>query len=149
MQLIGALVFVVLAILSLRGMLWAYVAFVLLGLLYFPARVGFHLNPTACVLAVDARLALFSLTNYAHIVLFAVFFLMTRTQVRGSGWTRLAWAGVITVIMGILVELAEGMTGRGHCRLRDLIPDTAGAIVGAAIVAAWGASRKRTLRSPS
>jgi hypothetical protein len=147
MQLIGGLVFVVLAILSLRGVLWAYVAFVLLGLLYFPARVGFDLNPTACELAVDARLALLSLTNYPHIVLFAIFFVMTCCQLRGSGGTTFAWAGVITVSMGILVELAEGIAGRGHCRLRDLVPDTAGALVGAGIVAARAGLRRRALRS--
>jgi hypothetical protein len=38
-------VFLVLGILALRGIRWAYAAYVLLGLLYFPARVGFRLNP--------------------------------------------------------------------------------------------------------
>lgn len=65
-----ALVFFVLGILALRGVRWAYVTFVVLGLLYFPARIGFRLDPRACQLAIDLPLALFSLTNYAHIGLF-------------------------------------------------------------------------------
>lgn len=41
--------------------------------------------------------------------------------------------------MGIYVELAEGITGIGTCRLRDLIPDMAGALVGAVV---WVLYRK-------
>src|SRR2546425_5797869 len=36
---------VVLALLSLLGARWAYVAFLVLGLLYFPMRVGFRFDP--------------------------------------------------------------------------------------------------------
>jgi uncharacterized SAM-binding protein YcdF (DUF218 family) len=59
-----------LVVLSLRGVRWAYAAFVLLGLLCFPAKAGFRLDPTACQLALDIPLALLSLTSYAHVVLF-------------------------------------------------------------------------------
>jgi hypothetical protein len=55
--------FLVLGILSLRGVRWAYVTFVLLGLLYFPASVGFRLNPRPCELIPDVPLAVHSLTN--------------------------------------------------------------------------------------
>lgn len=149
MRLIGAFVFLVLAVMSLRRMRWAYVAFVLLGLFYFPAKVGFQFSPRACEFALDLPLAMFSLTNYAHIVLFALFFVMTSAQVRGAGWSTLLWAGVITLAMGLMVELAEGVTGSGHCRLRDLVPDTAGAVLGAAIVAVWWHVRSRKTRSSS
>jgi hypothetical protein len=71
MQLIIFFGFLVLAVLSLRGARWAYIVFVLLGVLYFPARVGFRLDPQPCELAFNASLAIYSLTNYAHIVLFA------------------------------------------------------------------------------
>jgi VanZ family protein len=143
MRLIGALTLLVLALMSLRGVRWAYGAFVLLGLLYFPAKVGFRFSPPACELALEIPLAIFSLTKYAHIVLFAFFFLMTSAQLRGMGWSAFAWAGVMTLIMGALVELAQGVTGKGHCRLRDLVPDTAGAFLGAAVVAAWRLVRRR------
>ena len=143
MRLIGAFVYLVLAVLAFRRMRWAYVAFVLLGLLYFPARVGFHFSPRACETALDVPLALWSLTNSGHIILFAIFFVMTRVQLRGVGWSTMAWTGMITLMMGVLVELAEGVTGNGHCRLRDLVPDSAGAMLGAAIVTVWQQVRSK------
>lgn len=76
--------FFVLGVLSLRGVRWAYVTFVVLGLLYFPASVGFRFDPQPCELTFDLPLAVYSLTNYAHIVLFVLFFLMTRAQLRMS-----------------------------------------------------------------
>ncbi|HLL75093.1 MAG TPA: hypothetical protein VK421_07480 [Pyrinomonadaceae bacterium] len=126
--------FLVLGVLSLRGMRWAYVAFVTLGLLYFPAKVGFRLNPRPCQLTFDASLAIHSLTNYGHIVLFAIFFVMSSAQFRVSNWSALAWAGLAAIAMGALVELAQGVTGEGNCRSRDLIPDAAGILVGATVV---------------
>lgn len=79
---------------------------------------------------------MFSLTNYAHIVLFGIFFLFSafhaiadRTSIRSA----LTFAAIATVLMGALVELAEGATGSGHCRLRDLIPDGAGIVLGALV----------------
>lgn len=122
------------AILAMFGVRWAYFAFVLLGLLYFPASVGFRLDPQPCELAFDMRLAVHSLTNYAHIVLFALFFVMTSAQLRMSKWSDFAWASMATIVMGVLVEVGEGVSGRGHCRLRDLIPDTVGVVLGSLIV---------------
>jgi hypothetical protein len=136
------LLFFVLGVLSLRGIRWAYVTFVLLGLLFFPARVGFHFDPQPCELAINIPLAIFSLTNYAHIVLLALFFLMSRAQLRMSNWSAFGWAALATIVMGMLVELAEGVTGKGHCRLRDLIPDAAGILLGSVIVLAWNGIRR-------
>ena len=47
-----------LAVLSLRGMCWAYVAFIILGLLYFPLKVGFRFDPHPCELIFGSRLAI-------------------------------------------------------------------------------------------
>jgi len=58
-----------LGILSLRGARWSYVAFVVLGLLYFPMKVGFRPEPHPCELTFDISLSIYSLTNYPHIVL--------------------------------------------------------------------------------
>jgi hypothetical protein len=143
MKLLLNLGFLVLGILSLRGLRWAYITFVVLGLLYFPASVGFRLNPQPCELALSIRLAVFSLTKYAHIVLFAWFFLITSAQFRMHHWAAFAWAALAAITMGILVELAEGITGSGHCRLRDLIPDTAGILIGAGIVLLWNRIRRK------
>jgi hypothetical protein len=135
------LIFIVLAILSMRRVRWAYITFVVLGLFYFPASVGFRLNPQPCQLAFDMPLAIHSLTNYAHIVLFALFFLMTSAQFQISNWQGFAWAALAAVTMGVLVELAQGLTGNGHCRSRDMIPDTAGIMLGAVIVLLWNRMR--------
>ena len=145
MKLLVYLGFLVLGILSLRGVRWAYITFVLLGLLYFPASVGFRLNPQPCELAFNVPLAIYSLTNYAHIVLFALFFLMTSAQLRMYHWSAFAWAAIAGIIMGVLVELAEGITGNGHCRSRDLIPNAVGILLGSVIVLLWNRIR-RTLQ---
>lgn len=143
MLLVSVPVFLVLALLALYGVRWAYVTFVSLGLLFFPARVGFRIHPQPCELVVDIPLAIFSLTKYAHIALFAVFFVLTFVQFRRSNPSRWAWAALATVVMGVLVELAEGVSGTGHCRLRDLIPDSVAILPGAAIAWLWDDVRKR------
>lgn len=134
MKFFVSLMFVVLGILSVRGKLWAYITFVVLGLLYFPASAGFRLNPQPCELALDVPLAIHSMTNYGHIVLFILFFLMTSAQFRMSSWSGFGWAAAAAITVGALVELAEGITGNHHCRARDLIPDAAGILLGAGIV---------------
>lgn len=123
----------VLGVLSLRGVRWAFVAFCVLGLLYFPAKAGFRLAPNPCQLTFDISLAVHSMTNYGHIVLFALFFLMARAQFRMSNWQAFAWAALATIVMGVLVEVAQGVTGEGNCRTRDLIPDAIGILVGSII----------------
>ena len=131
-------VFVVLGALAFRPSRWAYFTFVALGVLFFPARVGFHFHPQPCECALSVPLALFSLTNYGHLVRFTIFFLMTSAQMRSALLrTQLLLATGAVMAMGIYVELAEGFTGEGHCRLRDLVPDLAGAIVGAVILTLW------------
>jgi hypothetical protein len=42
--------------------------------------------------------------------------------------------------MGALLELAEGISGLHHCRLRDLLPDAAGAVLGWGVLWAGQAS---------
>jgi hypothetical protein len=134
-------VFLALAVLSLRGVRRAYVTFVLLGLFYFPASVGFRFDPQPCELTFGISPAVHSLTNYAHIVLFTLFFLMTSAQLRMTDWAAFGWAALAALAMGGLVELAQGLTGKGHCRLRDLIPDTAGILLGSVIVLLWNRIR--------
>jgi len=135
-----------LAILALRGVRWAYGLYVVVGLLYFPVSVGFQLNPRACQLAFSVPLAALSLANFAHIVLFAFFFVVTSAQF--SMKTPAVWVGVamMTVAMGVLVEVAQSVTGNGNCRVRDLVPDSAGAIVGAAVVFVWPRLRRQRIQ---
>lgn len=128
------LIRVVLGILALRGFRWAYVSFLLLGLLYFPIQSGFTFHIPACQLSFGLPLALHSLRNFPHIVLFAIGFVLTAAQFRLSRWRDFVFAAAIIVTFGALVELFQGITREGNCRLRDLIPDTAGALIGALIV---------------
>ena len=101
MKLFVFLLFLVLGILSLRGARWAYITFVVLGLLYFPVSVGFRLDPQPCELTFDMLLAIHSLTNYKHIVLFVLFFLMTSAQFRMSNWLAFAWALTALTMGGV------------------------------------------------
>jgi hypothetical protein len=121
-------------LLAFRGIRWAYVSYIALGLLYFPASVGFELHPRACQLGLSWELAWFSLRNWAHIMLFAIFYLMTMAQFRVRSGRAFAWAFAIVLAMGAAVEIAEGVTGSRNCRLRDLVPDAAGGLIGMAVV---------------
>ena len=42
----------------------------------------------------------------------------------------------------VLVEVAEHISGSGHCRLRDLIPDAVGIMLGSGTVFLWNRMRK-------
>ena len=144
-QTAGGLLSVVLIAFSLRGNRIAYALFVVLGLAYFPMKAGFDLEPRACQFALDAEQAAMSVTNFGHIVLFALFFFMTYAQLsaplraKASG---LVLAAVIALTMGALVEGAQGITGYGNCRLRDLIPDAIGIALAAGATTAWAALRR-------
>ena len=131
----------VFGLLAFRGIRCAYGTYLVLALLYFPAQVGFHFHPRACQLGISVDLALFSLGNWAHIVLFAMFYVMTMAQFRTRTWRAFVWTAVIVVTMGAIVEALEGVTGNHNCRLRDLVPDAAGAAIGVAVMVAWSGTR--------
>ena len=140
------MVLIVCLLLAIWRNRWAYAAFVLLGLIYFPLTQGFQLSPKACELLPSVGLAIYSLRNYPHIVGFSFFFVLSYIQFDGArGLSRFAWAALATLTMGALVELAEGISGLGHCRMRDLIPDAAGALLGATYVLVWNLARKQLL----
>src|SRR6266566_6440612 len=136
---VGAGVLALLALIALRGKRWAYLAFVVLGLLYFPAQTHFHVHVPKCEqLLPTMHVLVLSLHNYAYIALFAGFYWMSWVQFERSD-ARGIWALLATLLVGALVEIAEGMTmtGRGHCRVRDLVPDAAGALGAALLLAVW------------
>jgi len=142
---IGAGVLALLALITLRGKRWAYFAFVVLGLLYFPAQTHFRVHVPKCEqLLPTIQVLVVSLHNYAYIALFAGFYWMSWVQFRRTD-ARVVWALLATLLVGVLVEIAEGMTmtGRGHCRLRDLVPDAAGALGAALLLAVWSRLRRK------
>jgi hypothetical protein len=140
---VGAGVLALLALIALRGKRWAYLAFVVLGLLYFPAQTDFRVHVPKCEQLIPTmRLVVLSLHNYAYIALFAGFYWMSWVQFRRTD-ARVIWALLATLLGGALVEVAEGMTGRGHCRVRDLVPAAAGALGAALLLAVWSRLRRK------
>src|SRR6266498_4380829 len=144
---VGAGVLALLALLTLRGKRWAYPAFVVLGLLYFPAQTHFHVHAPKCEqLLPTLHVLVLSLQNYAYIALFAGFYWMSWVQF-GRSDARGVWALLATLLVAALVEIAEGMTGGGrgqvHCRVRDLAPDAAGALGAALLLAVWARLRRK------
>jgi len=135
------IVSIVCGLLAFLGIRWAYITFIVLGLLYFPLHVGFQFHPRACQMGISLQLAWVSLGNWGHVVLFAIFYVMTMAQFRRRTWRAFAGAAVIVIGMGAAVEIAEGATGDRNCRLRDLVPDAAGGLLGMALVAAWARIR--------
>jgi len=135
----------------------AFTGFIVLGLFSFALRAGWParpLVPTACELLVGPALALHSFRNTPHILLFVFCYFLARAQFRWAVADAHARrrggveAFALTLVIGALVELAQGASGAGHCRLRDLLPDATGALLGWAILVAlmtaytrWGRSR--------
>src|SRR5467141_1204212 len=142
---VGAGVLVLLALIALRGKRWAYFAFVVLGLLYFPAQTHFRVHAPKCEqLLPTIQVLVLSLHNYAYVALFAGFYWMSWVQFRRSD-ARGVWALLATLLVAAIVEIAQGMTmtGRGHCRVRDLVPDVAGALGAALLLAIWSRLRRK------
>ena len=132
------LIFVVpLALLSLRGSRWAYCAFVLFAIGFLPARAGFQIQPLLCETQVSVAGALYSLQNWKHVLLCMIVALMTLAQFHERAAREVVVAILATVSLGFVAELEQGFFRNGHCRMRDLVPDTAGAMLGAAVGFAW------------
>ncbi|MFN2570847.1 MAG: hypothetical protein ABR537_04425, partial [Gemmatimonadales bacterium] len=85
-----------------------------------------------------------SLQSYAYIALFAGFYWMSWVQVRRTESRFVfVWALLATLLVAALVEVAQGVTGRGGCRVRDLVPDAAGALGAALLLAIWSRVRRK------
>ena len=117
---------------ALRASRWTYSIVFPLSLLYFPLKAG-GVRPVECEWTFSASLAVHSLGNIQHIVGFAIFFLLSVAQLPNARHA-ISWSFLACFAMGLLVEIAEGATGIHHCRMRDLIPDMAGACIGAMAV---------------
>ncbi len=133
---IGIVAWLVLFVFALRGARWAYAIFIILALVWIPARTGFHLHRPPCDMQFTLDLTFNALKKYKHVSLFGAFFLMTWVQVRRSRHPLLI-AAAATIAVGILIELEEGATGTGYCHATDLLPDAIGALLGAFIATLW------------
>jgi hypothetical protein len=118
------------------------------GVLSIPARTGFHLRAPACDLRLTSQNLAASLTKVPHIVLFAFFFLLTVAQFDRIDRKTIAWSFFATVGLGLLIELEEGATRTGYCRMTDVVPDAWGALIAMApLMAAVMIYRQWTSRS--
>ena len=149
MKFIGFLIFLVLAVLALRGARWAFVAFSLMIPLSFFAFTGFRPSPKPCELPFDLPLAIQSLTNYGHIILFAFYFLVATRHYRLSGWSPWGWSAGLTMAVGAAMEVAQAVSGIHHCKTVDLIPDFVGVLLGLMLVTLGEHMATRRQRLPS
>ncbi len=129
---------------ALRASRWTYSIVSPLSLLYFPLKAG-GVRPVECEWTFSASLAVYSLLNIQHLVGFAIFFMISVAQLPNVKHA-IAWSFLACFALGFLVEIAEGATGIHHCRMRDLIPDMAGACIGA--IAVLIERRLAPLRTP-
>ena len=105
-------------------------------------QAGWRVHAVQCEWTFSSSLAVYSLRNFHHVAGFIIFFLLTFAQMPNVKRPYL-WSFAASLALGFLVEIAEGATGIHNCRMRDLIPDMAGAVIGAAIVTAILAIRRR------
>ena len=107
---------------------WLYATYMIIAVTRIPARTRFHLVAPAC----DARLTLDnaarSMTKLPHMVLFGLFALLTAAQFTRLDRRTIYWSLAATVALGLIVELEEGATRTGNCRITDVLPDVAGAL---------------------
>lgn len=143
MRQLAGILHAVLALIAIFGVRWAYIGYVLTGVAAIPARTGFRLVTPRCETVPTLQYAAISLTNYAHIILFAIFFLITLAQFRVKNARAFAWSFLAVIIMGLIIELEQGATRSGHCRMRDLIPDAAGAAIAACLFLLFNQGRRR------
>ena len=86
-----------------------------------PARTGFQMRLPACDTRLSLHNAQLSMTKVPHVVLFGFFFLLTALQFDRIGRRMLGWSFVATLGLGLLVEIEEGATRTGNCRLTDRV----------------------------
>jgi VanZ family protein len=108
-----------------------------------PARTGFRLDGRRCDVRLTLENAQLSLTKVPHIVLFGAFFLITVVQFDHIDRKAFAWSLLAALALGLLVEVEEGATRTGNCRLTDVLPDLCGALIGMALIVAIIAARDR------
>ena len=129
--------------LALWGFRWAFVAYVVAALSWMFVDSGFTLHAPQCEWPITLQGAALSMTKFGHILLFGLFFVITIRQFKTVDRRSILISILATVLMGFIVELEEGMTGAGNCRMRDLVPDAAGALIAAAVIAAMDRVRRR------
>jgi hypothetical protein len=129
-----------------RSRRWGYTLFMIAGVLRIPAQAHFRFYAPVCDLGMAWDNARISLVKVPHFVLFGIFFLLTAWQFDRPDRRAFSWSLVATLALGVLVELEEGATRTGNCRLADLLPDLGGGLLAMALLLAFMLLRNRASR---
>jgi hypothetical protein len=121
----------------------------LVAVLRIPARTGFRLAAPACDTRLTLANAILSMTKVPHIALFAIFFVLTALQFEQLDQRTMRWSLLATIALGVLVELEEGASRTGNCRLTDVLPDITGALIAGAALLGAKMVRDRARRARS
>jgi VanZ family protein len=122
---------------------WIYGIYMLMAIASIPARTGFRLNSPKCDTRWTVENIGLSLTKVPHIVLFGIFFLLTVIQFNEVDRRAILCSLLATVGLGLLVEIQEGATRTGNCRITDVLPDVLGALLVAALLFGFVLIRRR------
>ncbi len=124
---------------------WIYGAWMILAVTRIPARTGFRVAWPTCDTALTLEDLALSLTKVPHIVMFGAFFLITLIQFDRVDRRSLAWSIVATAAISFVVEIEQGATRTGNCRMTDVAPNLLGALIVAVLIAAAVALRNRII----
>ncbi|MGI9077708.1 MAG: VanZ family protein [Gemmatimonadaceae bacterium] len=124
---------------------WLYGAYMLFAIARIPARTGFRMALPVCDTDLTVTNMALSLTKVPHVVLFGAFFLLTILQFNQVNRRSLTLSLLITVALSLLVELEQGATRTGNCRLTDVLPNAVGAIIAMTLLGVGSAIRGRTV----
>jgi 4-amino-4-deoxy-L-arabinose transferase-like glycosyltransferase len=120
----------------------------LIAVTRIPARTTFHLVAPACDTRLTLDNAARSMTKVPHMVLFGLFALITAAQFNRFDRRTLYWSVVAAAALGLIVELEEGATRTGNCRITDVLPDIVGALAVLAPLAVAIASIRAARANP-
>lgn len=138
--LVFAVIILVLALLKNRAFGWkiafhsVYGIFIVFAILAIPYRTGFQLVSPTCEIVPSIEGAVQALGKLPHIILFGLFFILAAIQFPRSWRSRFLWAMLATIAFGLIIEFEEGATLTGNCRMRDLLPDILGGLIGATLI---------------
>ena len=83
------------------------------------------------------------MSKVPHIVLSGWFFLLTVAQFDRIDRRAVACSFLATVGIGVLIELQEGATRTGYCRMTDVAPDALGGLIAMVPLLAAVATRRQ------
>ena len=107
---------------------WLYATYMIVAVTRIPARTKFHLVAPVCDTRLTLENASRSMTKVPHMVLFGLFALVTAAQFNRLDRRTIYWSLAATAALGLIVELEEGTTRTGNCRITDVMPDIVGAL---------------------